>query len=205
MRETYVVSQPGFIADINSIVRTTGVSIDWSQVREQYRETPGFEVEVTAAAAAGAVAVAVSALPGAVKSGTIIDFGGDEIVRTTADAAAGAVSLAVTALTAALEGGETAVIAGSGRKMIRAGIPVGTTLGDGASPRRAGTNPAVGVLFTSAVEGDRSAAMSGYGLLIGGALYENRLPEEIDEDTKTELNDAGTGFAWLQYFDSRSS
>lgn len=58
-----------------------------------------------------------------------------------------------------------------GKKTLPAFTVVGTLLGSGkASPRVATTNPAVGMLATSAVEGDPTAALSGYGLIVGGVI-----------------------------------
>lgn len=89
-------------------------------------------------------------------------------------------------------------------------IPAGTVMGQllsGAStisPRVVTTNPAVGILETDAVENDPSAAASGYGFILGGAVYQNLLASGVpDGTTKTELNAAGTGFAFLTYSDAR--
>ena len=63
------------------------------------------------------------------------------------------------------------------------------------------------------MEGNRSHALSGYGVIIGGSIYENLLPEAsgdpavIDSTYKTELQTAGvgTGFAFFQYSDDTAS
>jgi hypothetical protein len=97
-----------------------------------------------------------------------------------------------------------------GKKVLLAGTPVGSLLGDGmVSPRAANTNPAVGLLATNAVEGETHAALSGYGLIVGGVIYENFIPGAsgdpltLDQDIKDELAAAGTGFSWRQYTDDR--
>lgn len=89
-------------------------------------------------------------------------------------------------------------------------IPAGTVMGEllsGAktvSPRVVTTNPAVGILETDASENDPVAAKSGYGFIIGGAVYQNLLAGGApDATTKGELNGAGTGFAFLTYSDAR--
>lgn len=97
-----------------------------------------------------------------------------------------------------------------GKKFIKAGTVVGDLLGAGkVSPRVVTTNPAVGILETDAVEGQEHHALSGYGMLIGGALYEALLPQSsgtprvLAAAIKTELNAAGTGFAFIKYSDLR--
>ena len=99
-----------------------------------------------------------------------------------------------------------------GKKTIPAGATVGILLGNGKiSPRVATTNPAVGLLETTAVEGDPTAALTGYGLIVGGVIHENLLPDAtgtprtLAAAIKTELNAAGTGFAWRTYNDGRAS
>ena len=133
MRQTYIVSRPGWQADPHSLDRLgSGIRIDWSQVSDDYLNADG-------------------------------------------------------------------------KKEIPSGTPIGDTLGDGGSPRVAITNPAIGLLETTAVEGDLTAAKTGYGLVIGGVIYETLLPAALDEDTQNELQAAGTGFVFQTYFDSRAA
>ncbi len=74
-----------------------------------------------------------------------------------------------------------------------------------------GSETALGLLATPAYEGDMSAALTGYGIYIGGPVMENLLPEAtgtpkvIDAGAKTEMQAAGTGFAYFQYTDSSAS
>lgn len=76
-------------------------------------------------------------------------------------------------------------------------------------PRSTGRGKAIGILEQDAVEDDRSASLTGYGVLAGGVLYENMLPDsvsgELPESYKQELAAAGTGFAYQRYQDGRSS
>ncbi len=99
-----------------------------------------------------------------------------------------------------------------GKKVLPAGTVIGELLGGGKiSPRVVTTNPATGILESTAVEGDVSASRSGHGVIVGGVLYENRLPDasgdpkKLAAAVKTELNAAGTGFAFEQFGDSRAS
>ncbi len=94
-----------------------------------------------------------------------------------------------------------------GRKFLPAGTPVGTLAGAGKlRPRVVTTNPAIGLLETNAYENTRSASQSGYGVIVGGVIYENLLPVALDAATRTELNTAnvGTGFSFQTYGDTRA-
>ena len=99
----------------------------------------------------------------------------------------------------------------NGDKVLPAGTVVGELLGAGkVSPRVATTNPAVGLLATEAVENSKTAALSGYGLMVGGVFYENLLPDATGTPkvllgaVKTELSASGSGYAFEQYGDSRA-
>lgn len=90
-------------------------------------------VVVTVGAAGAAVddtTVPVDALPGAIPSGTVLDFGGKKFARLTAAAAAGAVSLTVAALATALVDNDTATYAGVKKKFIPSGTLVGRTIAE---------------------------------------------------------------------------
>lgn len=97
----------------------------------------------------------------------------------------------------------------TGKKHIPAGTAMGELLsGNGSiSPRVVTTNPATCLLATDAHEGAQADALSGYGVIRGGVIYENLLPDaagdpaELDADVKTELQDAGTGYSFVQYVD----
>lgn len=102
-----------------------------------------------------------------------------------------------------------------GKKHLPAGTVIGTALNTGAnagkvSPRVVTTNPAIGILLTSATQGNPAEALTGYGILVGGVLYENLLPDASGSPAtlataiKTELNNAGVGFMFEQYGDSRT-
>lgn len=100
-----------------------------------------------------------------------------------------------------------------GKKVLLAGTPVGSLLGAGKiGPRVANTNPAIGLLRATAVEGEPQAAISGYGIITGNAVvFENLIPgaagtpATLDQDIKDELDASGTGWAWRQYVDNRVS
>lgn len=66
-------------------------------------------------------------------------------------------------------------------------------------------NALIGLIETNAIEDDRSAALSGYGVVVGGVVYTELLPEELEAEDLEELAEVGTGFAFETYSDSRVS
>jgi hypothetical protein len=100
----------------------------------------------------------------------------------------------------------------TGKKILKAGTVIGTLLGAGKiSPRVLTTNPATGILETDAVEGSKTDSLSGYGVIIGGVIYEAFLPDStgsprvLPAAMKTELQMAGvsTGFVFTKFEDVR--
>ena len=53
-----------------------------------------------------------------------------------------------------------------------------------------------------AIEDNRADAKTGYGMIVGGVIYEDLLPETITS-YKTELETNGTSWVWETYSDSR--
>lgn len=105
--------------------------------------------------------------------------------------------------------------AATGKKEIKA-FTVMAELSTGKVIPRAdvtGAEVAGMVLETNAIEDDPSAALSGYGMIIGGSLYENLMPDStgspkiLPTDYKDELREAdvSTGFQYEQYADDRAS
>lgn len=213
-RTTTRVGRPGFIADHASIDRTSGRQIDWANVAESFRTTGTAASTITTTGAAlGAPSVPVAALPIALPAGAVLNFmpGAGKFAKLTAPAAAGATTLTVEALPTALANGDTAQYGATGKKMLPAGTVVGSLLGAGrVSPRIVTTNPAIGLLETNAIEDDPDAALSGYGVIVGGVVYEALLPDStgtprtLSAAIKTELANAGTGFSYEPYADSRA-
>lgn len=218
-RTTVNVGTPGFIVDHQSMRLNSGRQIDWDNVGEEFRETPGlpaFTVKVNDADVnAGETSFGVDALAGAIPSGTVLGFTGGTFAKLSAAAAAGATSLTVVALSADIADDATAAFPGTmgtGKKVLKAGTVVGEELGSGKiSPRVVTTNPATGILVATAIEDDRSAALSGYGVYVGGVVYEALLPDasgdprELDAAVKTELAAAGCTFQYEVYADDTAS
>lgn len=97
-------------------------------------------------------------------------------------------------------------------------IPAGTVMSKLASgkvvprtDRDIVANPgetASGLLASAASDGARQDAKSGYGLITGGQVYEDLLPDQGDADFatfQTELDDAGTGFRYEVQADDRGA
>jgi len=100
----------------------------------------------------------------------------------------------------------------TGKKVLPAGTVVGDLLGAGKiSPRVVTTNPAMGILLETAVEDDPAAALSGYGVMVGGPVYEALLPDAsgsprvLAAAIRTELDAAvtSTGFGFHVWEDVR--
>lgn len=172
--------------------------------------------KLTATADAGATSLTVEALPEDIDNAATALFPGGTIqARVTANAAAGATSLTVDELQFAIAEDATATLGGIGAHRIPAGTVVAALSSGKVVPRsiRPGSETAIGLLETDAVEGDRAAALTGYGVVIGGAVYENLLPDATGDPAvlpsayKTELQTAGvgTGFAFMQYSDDSGS
>lgn len=139
-------------------------------------------VTTPAAGAASPTSITVDALLGDIPNGAVLDFGYGPAVTLTAAAVTGATTLSVTGVSINIADNATALYGGTGPKKIAAGTVLGI---DGSTgdrkvfPRVASTNPAYGILETDAVQSDGSDASTGYSLLRGGVLYENRLPDAI--------------------------
>jgi hypothetical protein len=212
-RVTTHLSLPPFVADPSSLVRNSGRQIDWAGIPDSYRETDATlsTVTMSASAAQSATTIAVEALDDYLPDNTVLDFGTTKWARVNGAKEAGATSVTVDALATALADDDVATYATvpvSGPKILPAGTAVGTLAGGGKlRPRVVSTNPAIGFLEAGAREDDRSASLSGYGVLIGGALYENLLPDAsgdtIASGIKTELDTARAWFSYEKYEDDR--
>ena len=102
-----------------------GAKLDASQ----FLATDGVTVTTTAQALADATSISVSALSGALPSGTILYFGeSKEFAMLTAAAAAGATSITVQALPQTIESGDSATYAGTTSiKRVVSGTVIGRT------------------------------------------------------------------------------
>lgn len=220
MRRTRtVLSRPACIVDPESINRNNGGrQISFASLPDRYRQG-AFSVTVgTGGAALGATTVPVTALEKAVPKGTVLRFSATKFATVTADADAAAVALTVEALVTALVAGDAAYTGGAGNSKQVPPMTVLCELSSGADagmcvPRAVAPagETAIGFLETHADEDSPTDAMSGYGVIIGGAIYENLLPDasgtprRLPTGYKNELQAAGTGFAFYDYEDSRAT
>lgn len=166
---------------------------------------------LTAAAAAGATSLAVEALDAQIESGdTALFAGGTRQARVTANAAAGATSLTVDELQFPIADDAEATVGGSGDKVIPQGTVMAEMSGGKVVPRadRPGSETAVGFLVGTAYENAREHALTGYGIINGGNVYEDLLPDRDHASFSTfitEINTAGPGVSLQTYSDSRAS
>lgn len=170
---------------------------------------------VNTAAAAGATTLTVYPLDGTIANTQTATFPGGTIqARVTANAAAGATSLTVDELQFLVADDSTAILEGTDDYTVLAGTVMAELSSGKVVPRaiRPASETAIGLLESNASASDRSAALSGYGVIIGGAIFENLLPDAnggstISSTYKTELQTAGvgTGFAWFTYADDSGS
>lgn len=207
-----------FEVDPDHSLRDGGHQIAWSQVSAARRPGTDYTITANGGEAAGATSITVAALPVALPAGTMLDFGEHSgtaqqmLAKSTAYAAAGATEIPVEPLGEAVEDTSEATytIPTSDHKEIAAGT-IMAELADGSMIPRAdvtGSETAIGLLASDASEGDRFAALSGYGLVIHGAVWSELLPDNGAANFDTwigEINTAGVGSVILKtYADSTS-
>jgi hypothetical protein len=171
---------------------------------------------LSADAAAGATSIATDAIPTALAGAETATASGQKYAQTTADADEGDTSLTVEALKVGLDAGDEATVLGADAEAgLDKFIPAGTVMSELSTgkvvPRsmRPGSEAAKYIMETNANENSKSDSLSGYGMLLGGVVLENLLPDAdpstglIPSGYKTELAAAGTGFAYEVYNDSR--
>lgn len=214
-RKTKNISRPPFVVSNKSLLRDTGRQIDWSAIfTDRYRHG-AFAVNVGAAGAAiGATSVPVDALPQALPKGRVLHFGTNKFATVDADAAAGATSITVLALPTALVDADVAYTTNSevDGYFLVAGTVVDLLANGKVVPSALGTAgvTAYGILETNAESNAPTDALSGYGCLIGGDIYENLLPEAdltqnppvITAAWKTELAARSGRWQFHQYSDN---
>ena len=116
--------------------------------------------------------------------------------------------LAVAALAASVTSGDVAYYTPTGmvaRKLVKSGTVVVQLASGKICPRasRPGAEVAIGLLFGTAQQGEPAHAITGYGVIVGGVIFDNLLPEGVPiAGIKTELDAGGTKFSWQTYVDS---
>lgn len=209
-RKTTTFGFPAFVADPNSMDRVGGgIQIDWANVPESYRQTPGVTVTLTANAAQGATSLTVSALTRALAIGELLYFGeAGELARVSAATAKGATTVSVDALGTAIESGDAATINGSGPKRLPAGAALELVSASTLYKPATGAGGTTAILLaTNASEDNPTDASTGYGAFTGGNVYETLLPDAtgtnpraLPSGIKTAL---GSRFFFQPYQDVR--
>lgn len=207
-RTTSYPTRPAFVVDPQSLSRNSGRQIDWAKVPAAYKNAAGKKV-VHAGSVLG-VTVDGQAVPRAATQ-TLTSVVVASNVATATLAAHG------------YKVGDKLTIAGASLayangQIVVASVPDANTVtyaATGANATATGTITAAYtaqcLLLTEAIEGQASDSRSGYGCLIGGVLFENRLPDAtgtpalLPSAFKSELAAAGVGFAFEQFADSRAS
>lgn len=189
-----------FLVDPTNFVRGYGRAVDWDSVPDSFKSSVQTIVAGTGGASATDTTLPVDALPVALPVGTLLHFGSGKFARLTAAAAAGATSLTVEALPNDISEDDEATYGGSGEKQIPAGTIMAKLANGKMIPRSAvtGAETSVGLLTSAATEKD--LANSAYGLVTGGAVYENLLPDYSAGSFATwqgELETAGVGAGWV--------
>lgn len=199
-----------FVVDQNSVIRTLGRQPNWNRFGARWKHG-AVKVVVTAIVAVDATNVPVTALLGPLKAGEVVDFGGKKFARLTADAPAGQAFLTVAPLGTALAVNDTSYAGGTGFKSVPAGLCVCEDATGKIIPRsEAAAETAYGYTETAMNEESSTDALTGYSVIRGGSLWENKLqdatgnPKVIPAQYKTEMAANGAQFMYDQYFDSRA-
>jgi len=204
-RTNYNVGRPGFILGVNYDAND-GRQVDFDRVPVSFKNSDGNKKvpggTVVSETGAGKV------VPRSSTKGTV-----SNLTQTSGTATA-------TQTAHGYETGDTVTIAGADQAEYNGDHVITVTDADTYtfSVDSGATTPATGtitayikadaILLASAVENDNNAALSGYGVVIGGVVFKNLLQESGNADFDTwlsELKEAGTGFAFETYSDDRTT
>lgn len=166
----------------------------------------------TADVAAGATSIPVEALDAQIESGDTATYqGGSRLAVLTAPAAKGATSITVDELPFAVpDNAEATATGGNGPKVVKAGTIVAELASGKVIPRKSvtGAETALGFLVSDAAEGDRSAARTGYGVIVGCVAYEELLPDNAEAGFDTWIGEIRDNGGWVRletYADSSAA
>jgi len=205
------ISLYGFVVDSNSVVHSSGKQFDWDKTATA-RQNGDLKKEVTAGEVV-AITPAGKLVPRAdtVAMTSLVDDGSSEVTATK--------------VAHGFADGSTVVIAGATESRFNGTFVITlvdadsfTYVPDSTSAGSATGSPvasyrAYGVLASSAREDAPEHALSGYGVLVGGRLFESSLPDAtgtvpsrvLPAAYKTEMATTGAFFNFEQYEDSRLS
>jgi len=202
------INAPGAVVDPASIMMNSGRQVDFTNTPDSYKGADGNKL------------IPAFTVVSQLASGKVIPRVGNELTVTVAVAS----NVATATKTAhGLAAGQQVYISGANLSYVNgiktiATVPTADTFtfaATGSDATATGTIKAgivaCGMLVSNAVENSKSDSVSGYGIIVGGNLYENLLPDAtgtpavLSDEIKTELANAGTGFYFEQYGDSRTS
>lgn len=201
------LSTYGFVADPGSVRLSTGRQFDWAAVADS-RKNSDDKKEVAA--------------------GTVVALQGDGKIVPRADTVSvsqladdGSNGITATATGHGFATGDSIVIAGANEDRFNGTFTITvsdantftyTTTGDTEAGNATGTlvaSPAAwGVLISTAREDAQEHAVSGYGVYLGGHLYENILPDSSGSPKvlpSAYKDEMGALFTFETYADSRLS
>lgn len=197
-RTTRDVSRPGFVADPSSVAQNGGRTIDWDDVPAS-RENSDGDKELTAG------------MPMSFTPNGLIPRPDTEFSISNLTATSGTVTV-TTGSDHNYEVGDEVTISGTsnydGTFEVTA-VPSSNTFEYelGSTPADEGSGTVViearGLLYANAEENSKTDSLSGYGVIVGGVVYENLLPVSLTDTYKSELQDHGTGFSYESYQDTR--
>jgi hypothetical protein len=203
---TRTVATMRYVVDESSLERAGGHQIDWTSVTNTDADGTKY-----------------------IKAGTVVGSTSAGLLQPRAFSVAPTsivVSSNVATVTLADHGfsaGEYVTISGANESYVNgtfeiASVPDADTFTyatTGADATASGTitmsRRAIGILETDATQNAPAASLSGYGLLVGGVLYETLLPDATGSPLalpaayKSELAAAGCTFKYTSYADSRAS
>src|ERR1044071_2709940 len=177
----------------------------------QFSGSGAGSAKVTAAAAAGATSLTVEALPEDIDNAATATFEGGTIqARLTAAAVKGATSITVDDLQFAVPDDAEATVGGVGSKVVKAGTIMAELSGGKVIPRKSvtGAETARMIIISTVEEGAKQDAATGYGMFVGGAFYEELLPDHAESGFATWIGEIRTNGGWVRlekYSDSRAA
>lgn len=167
--------------------------------------------KLTADALAGATSITVEALAEDIDNAATATFEGGTIqARLTASAAKGATSITVDDLQFKVVDDAEAVYSPGGTPTIKSGTIMAELSSGKIIPRKSvtGAETAIGFLVGDAEEDARQDSLSGFGLIVGGVVYEDLLPDRDEDDFADwvdEIRDTGASVVLETYSDDRAS
>lgn len=197
-RTTKNASRPNFVSDWNSVAQNGGRTIDWTKVPTS-RENAEGDKEITAGMPMSFSANGMIPRPDTEFSlSNLTESGGTATVTTGSDHNYEVGDDVTISGTTNFDGTfeVTAVPASNQFEFSIAGTPADESSGTSVLEAK-------GLLVSNADEASKTDSLSGYGVIVGGVIYETLLPVALTATHKTELQSHGTGFVFETFEDTR--